>query len=127
MSNSHTTAKVRHRDKELTVHQSTTDAPILPVAQIERLQQILPEKVEWVFEETRKESTHRRTEVSRINTFVFVERIIGQIFGLIIGVCGLGASVYASTHGAETAGAIIGGTTVVGLVGAFVFGKSKEK
>jgi uncharacterized membrane protein len=127
MSNSQTTAKVRHRDKELTVSQSTTDAPILPVAQIERLQQIMPERVDWVFNETQTEAAHRRSETTRINTFVFIERVIGQVFGLIIGVVGLASAVYAATHGAQTAGAVIGGTTVVGLVGAFVIGKSKEK
>lgn len=52
---------------------------------------------------------------------------MGQIFGLIIGIFGLGAAVYAAAHGAQTAGGVIGGTTVVALVGAFVFGKSKEK
>lgn len=126
MSN-HTTAKVKNKDNELTVSQSTTDAPILPIAQIDRLHAILPERVNWVFDETQKEADYRRTETTRLNTLTFVERIVGQIFGLIIGVSGLAAAVYAATHGAQTAGGIIGGTTVVALVGAFVYGKSKDK
>ena len=121
MGNNHTTLSAKSKDHELTVSQTTTDAPILPVAQLERLQQIAPDRVPWIFEETQKEAEFRRAENRRINTFIFIERVIGQLFGLLIGVGGLFAAVYAATHGAEAAGSIIGGATLVGLVSAFLY------
>jgi hypothetical protein len=39
-----TTANVRHRDGDLTVQHHETDSPLLPVAQLEQLQQFKPEK-----------------------------------------------------------------------------------
>lgn len=51
----------------------------------------------------------------------------GQWFGLIIGLCGLGLSTYAAIRGQPTFGAIIGGTTLVGLVTAFLTSQDKQK
>jgi len=53
----------------------------------------------------------------------------GQTFGFILGLSAIGASVYAVTIGYPEVATILGGTTVVGLVTAFVVGrvvKSRE-
>ncbi|MEO5358180.1 MAG: DUF2335 domain-containing protein [Nitrospirae bacterium YQR-1] len=51
------------------------------------------------------------------------ERKLGQIFGIIIGLAGLIASVICVSFNAQTTASIIGGTTVVGLVTVFVVGE----
>ncbi len=99
---------------------------MLPVAHLEKLQEILPEKVDWVFEQTKTEGEFRRTEQRRINTFVFIERILSIVSGLLIGSIALGTSAYLALHGAEAVAAVIGGTTVVGLVTVFVIGSAKK-
>lgn len=48
---------------------TTTDAPLLPIEQIERLAQVVPSRVEWVFDQTQIESEGRRAETKRINTW----------------------------------------------------------
>ena len=105
---------------------TTTDSPLLPIEQIERLQQLVPQRVEWVFDQTQIESESRRTEMKRINTMVFIERMAGLVFALVIAIIGLGAAVYLAMSNHETTASIIGGTTLVGLVAAFIAGKKSD-
>lgn len=74
----HTTANLRERGKDITLQQHETDSPVLPVAQIEQLHHFRPDRVDWVFDQTRIEAEHRRSETRRINTFTFIERLLGQ-------------------------------------------------
>lgn len=119
-------AQLRQGNNHIAVQEHETDAPLLPVAHLEKLQEILPEKVDWVFEQTKTEGEFRRTEQRRINTFVFIERIVSIVSGLVIGALALGTSAYLALHGSEAVAAVIGGTTVVGLVTVFVIGSSKK-
>jgi hypothetical protein len=123
MASKHT--HLRARQGEVAVSQTTTDAPLLPVEQIERLQQILPHRVEWVFEQTQVESEHRRMELRRVNTMIFIERMAGLFFALVVAVLGLGVAAYLAIQGKELTASIIGGATLVGLVASFIGGKQK--
>lgn len=126
MANNHTRAQ-KNKGGDLLVQSTTTDAPLLPVEQIAQLKQIAPERVDWVFDQTQIESKFRRDETKRINTFTFIERICGLIFALVIAIIGLGASVYCAINSREVVASVLGGATLVGLVTAFIVGKSKEK
>jgi hypothetical protein len=71
-----TNARVRARDgSELLLQDNQSDALLLPIAGIERLHKPYPDKVDWLFEQTRIEAENHRIEQRRINTFVFVERL----------------------------------------------------
>ncbi len=115
-----TTAQLRDKDKQLTVAQHESDAPILPMAQIERMKEVCPERVPWVFDETTKEGDFRRAENRRINFFVFVERMMGIVSGLAIGCAALFTAYRMAMAGHDWVAGIIGGTTVVGLVSVFL-------
>ncbi|AJX77739.1 hypothetical protein Y602_127 [Burkholderia pseudomallei MSHR733] len=119
-----TTAQVKDKDRSLTVSHHETDAPLLPMAQIERLKEIAPDKVEWVFEQARVEGEFRRSETHRINTFRFVERMAGILSGLLIGVVGLGIAALLAIMGHDWVAVGIGGATLVSLVSVFVIGKA---
>lgn len=124
MANSHT--KMQARRGQVDVSSTTTDSPILPIEQIERLREIAPHRVEWVFDQTQIESNSRRTETKRINTMLFVERMAGLIFALLVSLLGIGAAVYLALQGKEITASIIGGGTLVGLVAAFIAGRNQE-
>lgn len=121
-----TTAQLRNKDSHLTVSQHETDAPIIPMAQLAQLKELHPERVDWVFQESSKEGDFRRAETRRVNTFVFVERFSGIVAGLMIGAIALRASYQLAMAGHDWVAGIIGGTTVVGLVSAFVIGSSRK-
>ncbi len=95
----HTTANLRERDKELTLQHHETDSPLIPVAQIERLHQIRPDLVDWILQQTQIEGDYRRSESRRVNTFVFIERLIGQICAFLIGMAGIAGGFYVALTG----------------------------
>ncbi|WP_271464142.1 hypothetical protein [Acidovorax sp. NCPPB 4044] len=121
--NRHTSASARSKDTEVRVSQTTTDAPLLPIEQIGRLRELAPERVDWIFDQTEIESEYRRAETRRINTMTFAERMAGLVFALLIAVLGLGLAAYLAMNGKEITASIIGGTTIVGLVSAFILGR----
>jgi hypothetical protein len=47
----------------------------------------------------------------------------GQIFGFVIGLTALGASMLALAMGSPAVAGVIGGATVVGLVSVFIVGR----
>ena len=116
------TAQLRDKDRQVTVSDHDTDSPLLPIGQLEKLKEIAPDKVAWVFDETSKEGDFRRNETRRVNTFVFAERLLGMAAGLAIGCTALWASYVLAMNGHDVVAGIIGGTTVVGLVSAFLYG-----
>lgn len=121
-----TTANVRHRHGDLTVQHHETDSPLLPVAQLEQLNQFKPDAVDFVIHQTEIEAAHRRSEHKRVNTFVFIERIIGQVFALLIGLAGIFSGAYVSVNGQPTAGGTIAGLAITGLAAVFLTGKTKK-
>lgn len=124
MASNHT--RVHANRGQVAVSSTTTDSPLLPIEQIERLAQVAPHKVDWVFDQTQIESDARRNEMVRINSMVFKERMAGLIFALVIAVLGLGAAVYLAVAGKELTASVLGGGTLVGLVTAFVAGRKSE-
>ena len=56
-----------------------------------------------------------------------VKSNLGQWFGLIIGLFGIGCGTFLAYCGETTVGGIIAGGTVVSLVSVFVIGKRIQK
>lgn len=120
------TAQLQHKEAHVTLSEHESDAPLLPIVQIERLHAICPDKVPWVFDETTKEGNFRRSETTRINTLVFVERMAGVAAGLFIGYYAISTALELAMAGHDWVAGIIGGTTVVGLVSAFLIGVKRR-
>jgi hypothetical protein len=130
MTNRHTNAKVTQQkdgNRELTLSEHETDSPIIPVAQLERLQVFKPDAVDWVISQTQIEAEHRRKETSRINGFIFTEHIIGQVFALIIGIGGIGAGSWVAIIGQPWAGGTIATASITGLAVVFLTGRKKPQ
>lgn len=121
-----TTARATSGNNSLTVQQHETDSPILPAAQLERLHQFRPDIVDWVVTQTQIESEHRRDQDKTINKYIFIERVIGQIFALVIGLFGIGIGGYVASHGEATAGATIASISVTGLAVVFLTGRATK-
>ncbi|MBB2486314.1 hypothetical protein H5407_13910 [Mitsuaria sp. WAJ17] len=105
---------------ELTVDAHETDALALPVPQLERLHTFRPDLVDFVVDETRKEAAHRRAQDNRINTYVFVERMFGQLAALLVAAGGIGGGVYAGLNGQAVLGGTIATITIGTLAVAFL-------
>lgn len=111
--NRQTTARARGGDgSELVVHDSQTDAPIIPIGALERLHEIRPDKVDWVFEQTAMEAQARRNEQRRVNTLEFVERLVGMFGAIVLACLGVGGGIYAAVHGHDWLGGIVATATI---------------
>ncbi len=116
-----TNAQLKGRDgSEVLVQDSHTDAPLLPIAGLERLHKIRPDRVDWVFVQTEIEASTRRAEQKRVNTLVFVERMAALVAAFLIGVTGLCGGIYAALQGHDWIGGIVATITIGTLAVAFL-------
>lgn len=126
MTNRQTTAHVKSKGgDELVVQDNHSDSPLIPIASIERLHLVRPDRVDWVFEQTQLESEARRNERHRTNTFVFVERMVGVVAALTIGVCGILGGIYAALQGHDWIGGIVATVTIGTLAVNFLVKREK--
>ena len=120
-----TTTTRRSRFGDLEVRHQDTDSPILPVGQLERLVVFRPDSVDFVMEQTRVEAEHRRKEESKVNNLVFAERMSGQLFALVVGICGIFGGVRAAALGHEATAIAIATVSVGTLAVVFVTRKTR--
>ena len=79
------------------------------------------------------ESKHRHAletkfadaEVNDLRAHRRIEHL-GQLFALIVTLSAIGCGTYAVINGHPTAGTILSGATVLSLVSAFIYGRSKR-
>lgn len=105
---------------QLTVHSQDSDALILPVPQLQALHDFRPDLVDLVVQETRLEAAHRRKQETRINVFVFVERLLGQLAAIALAVLGISGGIYAALQGQPWLGGVIVTATIGTLAVTFV-------
>ena len=86
---------------ELTFQSHDSDSPILPVGQLLQLQNFRPDLVDFVVAQTEAEALHRRANDKRIGIFIFIERVLGQVVGLLLAALGIGGGIYAGVNEME--------------------------
>jgi hypothetical protein len=109
-----------NRGEHLTVQAHDNDALILPVSQLEELHAFRPDLVDLVVSETQKEAAHRRSQESRVNLFVFIERVLGQISAMLLAVLGIAGGIYAGLSGQPWLGGVIVSVTIGTLAVTFI-------
>lgn len=121
MGNKAVRAHASNKDgDEVTVHSQETDSPVLPVPQLERLHGFRPDLVDFVIEQTKLEAEHRRMQDSRVNTFIFIERVLGQVGAVVLAGLGIGGGIYAGLNGQAWLGGVIASVTIGTLAVAFI-------
>ena len=125
----HSQATLQKDEKKtsLTLQNQEVYTPVLPVEQMERLHSFCPEGVKWILEQTQIEAEHRRKETSRVNIFIFIEHLLGQIFGFLIGIAGVIGGVFAAVNDYPKAGATIAVVAIGTLAVAFIGKLTKNK
>jgi uncharacterized membrane protein len=125
VANRQTHVDSRRGDDHVAITQNETDAPLIPVAQIERLHSFAPERVQWIFDQTEREADSRRARLIQVDKMVFAERMIGQLAAVVVCGAALVAAYLLGMAGKEIASAAIGTTAVVGLASAFLINRRK--
>lgn len=104
--------------------------PFPPPEILQKYDQIHPGLASQIITMANEETVHRRkmeAEVLAIQkrdqvSYRFSE-LVGQCFGLIIGLAAIGGSVYEAAHGAQVAASFLGTAGLTGLVTAFIMGR----
>jgi len=100
-----------------------SSGPLPPPEILERYNLIVPGAADRIIGMAEREAKHLQDyEMVRLHS-TFEERRRGQLFGMIVGLATLSLAGVALFLGHEHAAEILGGSTVVGLAGVFVFGR----
>lgn len=105
----------------------THSGPLPDVETLQGYNEIIPNGAERIMQQVEKQSEHRRDMERKVISSNNLQSFIGQFFGLLIAGGVLYASYELTMNGHDTVGGILGGTTLVSLVGIFVYGKKKQK
>jgi uncharacterized membrane protein len=106
---------------------SIRSGPLPPSEELAAYNKLIPNGADRVMAMAEKQQDHR-IEIEKVAvTSQQNQGERGQIFALIIAVIAILASVGVTLMGHETAGSILGGSTVVSLVAIFVTGKIMQR
>lgn len=110
-------------------HQQLTyrSAPLPPPEELNKYNDVVQNGAERIIKMAENQQQHRMNLEVMAVTSQLKESSRGQIFGFIIGLAGIIGSLVIANNGFETAGSIIGSTSLVGLVSVFVLGKKYQK
>lgn len=109
------------------IQERSHSGPLPDAESLIKYNSVIPDGADRIMRMAEKQQNHR-FEMER--TFVNSQTRQGkrgQIFGLIIGLVGIGSGTFLAANGATTVGGIIAGATVVSLVSVFVIGKRIQK
>lgn len=93
---------------------------------LERYNQVAPHAADRIIAMAEQETSHRHNIEQAIVDNEFKEARMGQICALAIGSLAIISGAIISISGAPWAGAIIGGSGVVGLVSVFILGRKSS-
>jgi uncharacterized membrane protein len=102
---------------------SLRTGPLPAPEELAAYNQVIPEGADRIMKMAEQQSAHRISLESTVVNSQQKQSFCGQIFGLIIGLAGLGFATFAAVHGQPWFGSIIGGTTLVSLVSVFVYAR----
>jgi uncharacterized membrane protein len=116
-------ARVRIEKHELSMRHS----PLPDPAELAEYDKIIPAGADRILKMAEAQSAHRIEIESRVVRSQQTQGFCGQLFALIITLAALGMATYAALSGQPWFGSIIGGTTLVSVVGAFLYSRHLEK
>lgn len=108
------------------VEQQQFSGPIPHPDILESYNRILPGAAERILNMAEEEQKHRQYLEKTALQNDKDEAKLGQICAFLIGIVAIVAGTYAAINGSATAGGIIGGGGVVGLVSVFILGRKKN-
>lgn len=100
--------------------------PLPPVADLERLEALAPGATERLMRALETQSLHRQTWEMAALRFHAEERGRAQLYAFIFAMAGLATSAFLGYLGHPTTAAVVGGTTVVGVVTTFTLGSRRK-
>ena len=119
--------------RALAIQQEQFSGPLPHPETLQHYENIQPGFADRIIKMAESEQAHRHdcekraldAEISD-GTADRLEAMRGQNFALLIGVVGFAVSAWAAYCGQQIVGAVVGGTSILSLVGAFLAGRKKD-
>ena len=116
------------RSVSVTMIQERSHSGPLPDAEtLIKYNSVIPDGADRIMKMAEKQQEHRMSIENKVIQSQTKQSGLGQWFGLIIGLVGIGCGTFLAYSGETTVGGIIAGGTVVSLVSVFVLGKRRQK
>lgn len=109
----------------LTIQHQIHAGPLPAPEQLQAYNSVVPGLAERIVAHAEREQKHRQAMECRAISMPHREAVIGQVFGLIIGVTGIVAGAWLIDRGHDVAGSLFAGGTLVALVTAFIKGRAQ--
>jgi len=119
-----------HNNQQVVVHKQEVQAfsgPLPHPEILRQFEQVSPGAAERIIKMAEEQSAHRRQLESQVIASDIARSKWGQILGFVIAIFGLVVSMVIAVYGNAIAGAVLGGSTIVSLVGAFMYGTNSRK
>lgn len=94
---------------------------------LEKYNEIIPDGANRIMVMAEKQQEHRFKLEEKAVSAQVKQSGIGQVFGLVVCLVGLGISALLGLYGHELASGILGGGGLVGLASVFVVGKNRQR
>ncbi len=121
-------SKVTRLVRSIFVSQTSfRSGPLPPPEELARYNEIIGFGAERIFKMAEDQSVHRRQIEAKVVDAQIRQSDRGQHLGFVVAVVFLGGALWVTFAGHDAVGGILGGTTIVGIVTAFVTGKWQQK
>ena len=112
--------------QHLRIKQEVHSGPIPSPEQLSAYDKVIPGLAERIVKHAEVEQEHRHNMEQRAMRQPHREALLGQVFGLIIGVVGIVSAAWLISKGYPIAGSVFAGGMLVALVTAFIKGRGKQ-
>jgi len=113
-------------------HSSTRfSGPIPPPAMLKEYDDLLPGAADRILKMAENQQSHRLVLEKEAVTSELFRSKLGMLCGFVVALAGIGAGVAIALVGgtdvAKVAGGVVSGTTLLGMVGTFVYATSEKR
>ena len=99
------------------------EGPLPPATELQKYEQIQPGFADRIVKLAENETAFRHKITEKSLEYDYKYKFRGQLFAGFLGTLGIVAGAVCTLMGAQTAGAVIGGSTVLGIVSVFILGR----
>ncbi|MFA7448737.1 MAG: DUF2335 domain-containing protein [Weeksellaceae bacterium] len=108
------------------IQEKSHSGPLPDAESLIQYNSVIPDGADRIMKMAEKQQDHRIRIETKLVSSQSKQSFLGQLFGLIIGLFGIGCGTFLAYSGETTVGGIIAGGTVVSLVSVFVIGKRRQ-
>lgn len=119
--------EILHSLSVISIQHRSHSGPLPDAETLIKYDSVIPNGADRIMKMAENQQSHRISLEKKVVTSQTTQSKIGPIFGLIIGLVGIGCDTFLTATGEPTVGGIIAGGTVISLVSVFVIGKSTQR